>query len=296
VLTITAGLDAMEGRVAAGLERMQAIEREAQADAQADEMTRSLELYVGELGELEERGESLSSQSPFYDLPRTRLEAVLLDLTGDLEKTQRIIAELEGLLRGAPEDRALLRQKTELGLMDARALEQRLQRMEREVREEIRLPRLVRQERARRRHEALVVVASGLRYAFLHRPHDYVALQWTLPVAWDMESPPAGTQEADLRLVAQGVFSNGLWVQVWLMRTRPTTGARARGRAAPGHRASISESGARRSCLSVCCGTGSAQSRTSVPPSPWRRRERESSVPASAWAAWIRRADGWCGA
>lgn len=213
IAALSARLDALDVRITDGLDRMQAIEDETRQNQATDELTRTVELYETELEDIEERNQENLELSPFYDLPRTRLDAILTELTADLGKSTTIVDELERILGVIPQESQYMRQKADLSLSDARVLVTRLTRMEEEVRAEIRLPRLVRQERARQRRATLDAVGAGLKYAFLHKPTDTVTLEWILPLRWDMESALETTDEADLLLEAEGVFGGGLWVR-----------------------------------------------------------------------------------
>jgi hypothetical protein len=192
---------------------MQAIEQETRKSAAADEMTKAFDLYEAELAEMEARAGEYLDLSPFYDLPRSRLDAILLDVEADGDKDKRVIAELERLRAALPQDRDYLRQKADLSLVDAKALSKRLEKMEAELRLEIKTPRLVLQERAQRRRAVLAAAGKVARYAFLHKPADLVTVTWDLPLRWDMENPVQATGEADVLVEVDGVFPGGFWIR-----------------------------------------------------------------------------------
>jgi hypothetical protein len=212
IAAIGAKLDALSLRVTEGLGRMEAIEAEAQKSAAADETSKAFDLYDQALQDMESRGEEYVALSPFYDLPREKLDSILLGIQADRAKGATIVEELEKLRAAIPQDRQYLRQKADLDLADARALNERLEKLEAEVRLEIRTPRLVRQERAQRARAFLTAVGAGAKWAFLHKPLDIVTFTWDLPLRWDMENPIESTGEANVRLEAEGLLG-GLWVR-----------------------------------------------------------------------------------
>ncbi len=183
-----------------------------------DESERSLQLLSQELDELQALVAKLALHSPFYDLPQSQLEEYRIDVESGLAKCTPIVERLSDYLTTVPEEKELLASRIDLALQDAQRTRAKLTKMHEELQLEIRVPRLVRQERASRRARLWGGLAQAAKYLFLHTPREILTLHYTLPLTWDMDGPPQTTGEFEYRIRAEGAFDMGLWVEAQLQQ------------------------------------------------------------------------------
>lgn len=204
---------ALEERVNAGMERIESIEKKTEKDAATEELMGTLDLLAAEIEKIRLATSEHEQLSPFYDMPRARLESIVIELKKNRDKTGVVKEKLAFLKGKVPADRVLIEQKLQLAAADAAELDAKLKTLLSAAELEIREPRLARQETARRWSEIGKGAVAALDYAFLHKPADIVSLRYEIPFSWDGENPIGYTGERDFRIQAEGAFPFGFWIR-----------------------------------------------------------------------------------
>ncbi len=211
--TVLSLAGALELRVSSGLVRLEALAKESEKDRVLAELDESFDLIIEEFKKLEETVESNSEIEPFYDLPKTQLNTILIELNGSLEKEGTIKMRLLFLQSRVPEEKILLKDRIDIALTDIETLGIKLEKMKEEVELEIAEPRLKRQEKARRKAERRRKIKETASYIFLHKPAQALTFHYTLPFEWDGESGIARGNESNWWIRAEGAFDMGFWIR-----------------------------------------------------------------------------------
>jgi hypothetical protein len=169
----------LQQTVSSAIARLEEIERETEVSKATEEIRRTYDLLQNELSKVEAVIEEYGAVSPFYDLPKDRLEAIRVDLEQAMELNSEIGDKFRQIKDGVPPDKLFLIEKIELSKNETENYEAVLGRLHGEVVREIRVPRLLRQERARRWAE----FKKGLGHALVKRkPLDVFTLRYYLPL------------------------------------------------------------------------------------------------------------------
>lgn len=203
----------MQLRVTSGLTRLEALARESEKDKVLTELDESFDLIMEEVKKLEETIERNSEIEPFYDLPKTQLDSILIELNSTLEREEPMRERLLFLKARVPEEKILLKDRIDIALTDFTALSIRMKKMQEEVENEIAEPRLKRQEKARRKAKRRRKIKETVSYIFLHKPIEALTFHYTLPFEWDGESDITSSGNPEWWIRAEGTFDMGFWIR-----------------------------------------------------------------------------------
>lgn len=211
--TIRSLTGGMELRVTSGLTRLEALAKESEKDKVLTELDESFDLIMEEVKKLEKAVESNSEIEPFYDLPKTQLDSILIELNSSLEREEPIRERLLFLKSRVPEEKMLLKDRIDIAYTDLTALGIKIKKMKEEVELEIAEPRLKRQEKARRKAERRRKIKETVSYVFLHKPTEVLTFHYTLPFEWDGESDITASGNPEWWIRAEGTFDMGFWIR-----------------------------------------------------------------------------------
>jgi hypothetical protein len=214
--TLLVSLDSQEIRISSGLERIQTTEIESEKGSATQELEKAFELLSHEMDRIDGTVGDYERIEPFYDLPRTTLETILLDLSRGQQNAGLVHEKLINLKSRVPADSILMGAKVSLALSDLGTLETKLAKQKTEAETELREPRLARQEAARQMAEIGNSFGTAFGYVFLHVPTEILGFRYTLPFGWDGEHPVTLTKENDFLLRAEGTFPAGFWIRASL--------------------------------------------------------------------------------
>jgi hypothetical protein len=203
--------------VESGLARLAEIEAETEVSETTEEIRKTYELLAGELGKVQTVVDAYIPLSPFYDLPRTELDVILLEIRQSIDLNGDLGGKLEKLKNGVPADKVYLLEKIDLSCAETEKLEGTLKRLEGEVKREIRVPRLVRQERAYKR----IAFGEKMGHALLRRePGDIFILRYYLPIGLETGTDTRFglTRELELEAAVEYYFNDLVWFQTALWK------------------------------------------------------------------------------
>lgn len=209
--------ETLQSTVESGLSRLEEIEKETEVSEATEEIRKTYNLLTEELKKVRNITETYLSLSPFYDMPQAELDAILLKLQQAMDLNSGIGEKLNNLQSGIPGDKVYLIEKVDLTFAETEQLNGTLQRLEEEVKDEIRLPRLVRQERAYKRN----IFKEKLGYFLLKRePRDVFVLRYFLPFGLNTgEDARFGlTREFEIEAGVEHYFSDLVWFQTALWK------------------------------------------------------------------------------
>ena len=205
-----------------GITRIEAAEKKTAAATEASEAGKVLDLLETEAAELAKDIEPYRAMSPFYDLPAKDLESIRSSLGSAQNKNSLILERLAKLRASLPESQAFLRQRADFLAADMESLAKAVREMKGAAEEELRYPRLARQEDARRSKER----REAVKWVFLHKPYEYLTLRYEFPLLYSpqdgFESLPA--LNGQLRL--EGSFKPGVWLRTSLEHQETDFGER----------------------------------------------------------------------
>lgn len=202
--------------VESGLNRLAEIEKETEVSQTTEEIQRTYNLLLEEKAKVDTVKDEYLPLSPFYDLPQAELDAMLQEIRQAIDLNGDIREKLKGLREGVPRDKVYLSEKIELSRKECEQSGETLERLEEEVKAEIRLPRLVRQERAYKRK----AFGEKLGYVLLKRePRDVFMIRYYLPFGLDAGGDPRFglTREFEIKAAVEYYFTDFVWFQtaVW---------------------------------------------------------------------------------
>ncbi len=204
-----------------GLSRIDVAEKKTVSASQADEAGMTLELIEAEFAELSKSVEKRRAASPFYDLPAGELESIRDELDSAMEKGRLIVERLGAVSASVPESRTFLKQKAAFLRTDAEDLVKSVRGMKQAAEEELRYPRLARQEDARKSKERREAIA----WVFLHKPYEYLTLRYELPVLYDPDKGWDDLPALNFKLSLEGSFKPGVWLRTSLEHKETEYGA-----------------------------------------------------------------------
>ncbi len=214
----------LQSTVSSGIERLEKIERETEVSEATEEIRRTYTLLDQELEGIGGIVEKYGVQSPFYDIPKPELQAVLVELEQARELNGEIGEKLLTLKEGVPKDKLFLIEKIDLSYADTERLDAVLERLAGEVKLEIRAPRLVRQERARKWGQ----FTQGLASALVERtPRDIFVFRYYLPLGLDAGSRGDGfgfTGQFEFAAALEYYFADLVWFNTVLEKRDTLTG------------------------------------------------------------------------
>lgn len=203
--------------VESGLARLAALEEKTEVSETTEEIRKTYELLAGELGKVQTVADAYIPLSPFFDLPRTELEAILLEIRQSIDLNDDLGGKLDQLKGGVPADKVYLLEKIDLSCAETEQLEGTLKRLEGEVKREIRVPRLTRQERAYKRS----VLGEKMGHALLRRePGDIFILRYYLPFGLETGTDTRFglTREFEIEAAVEYYFNELIWFQTALWK------------------------------------------------------------------------------
>jgi hypothetical protein len=204
---------ALQAESAESLGRLEEIEGELEKRELTEELDNTYGAFAESIEDIDTVVREYDLLSPFYDLPRSQLETVRIEIEGALALASDLQSNLVVFQQNLPEDSLLYKQRTEMALTDLDVSMNMLVKMQDEVTREIREPRMERQEIARRQAEFNEAVTGAARYVFLHPPTEVLSFRYTIPAEWDGRNPPAGTDKREFRIMAEGTISSGFWIR-----------------------------------------------------------------------------------
>ncbi len=203
--------------VESGLKRLVDIEKETEVSEATLEIQKTYALLLEEKMKVDSVISTYLPMSPFYDLRRSKLEAILQEIQQAMDLSEEIGGKLKTLGEEIPFDKVYLREKINLSYKEAEQQEETLERLERELKDEIRLPRLVRQERAQKAKQ----FKEKLGYVLLRRePRDIFILRYYLPFGVNT-GPNARfglTREFEIKMAVEYYFTEFFWFQTALWK------------------------------------------------------------------------------
>lgn len=199
-----------------GVNRLEELENELEKDSALEELMKTLELILAEIGNTEEVIKTYADLQPFFDLPKTQLENIKLDLTNALEKTDTIGEKLTFLTKQVPEERLLVKEKVNISLNELARIKSKLTKMKKDVEQEMRYPRLVRQQHSQNWKNFLAGVDDVARYLFLHKSADILSFRWYPPFFWEAEGDFILSHDRNTYIRAEKAFEAGFWIRTQL--------------------------------------------------------------------------------
>ena len=204
----------MKNKMEKGIARLEQIEKESETTEATQELSRTFNLLERERKNIQQVVEKNRKLSPFYDLPKSTLEEIRIDLNSSLDKLTSQLRERYAVLADTlPQDKVFLREKIKLSRTDLDRLEAKLVKMIDEVTLEIQNPRLERQAKKRRRADFVKAVKTGFAWTFLHRPSEVLNIRWYVPIAATPEKGFTAIEENNFQVSAEKAFTRGIWLR-----------------------------------------------------------------------------------
>ena len=163
------------GAAGDGIGRISTLEEKNRRDSAVGDTYTMLKT---ELEKLESFVKEHQQMRPFYDMEKELLQALLVDVENRVDLAGKELREkfLE-LLEALSEDQEFLQKRMEMDLIQLENRKEQLVQMEKELRREIRNPRLERQEAARRRAEGGKRFGQAVGWIFTHEPSEIFSLR-----------------------------------------------------------------------------------------------------------------------
>jgi hypothetical protein len=211
-------IDGLSATVESGLSRIERLNAEIAGEQGRRQYHRTLDNLEERLSESERVIRRHIPESPFYDRPVEKLQSIRGELQTTVEDLESIAGNLESAKATLPSDEELALKRVELASDNAKRLIEHGRRMIREVEREIAYPRLERQEDAARRSRRREAFGKGLRWAFFHKPKDYISYSRFLPLTMDHRDGRSRLAPVEWDLAAEASFDPGIWLRAALAR------------------------------------------------------------------------------
>ncbi|NOY10247.1 MAG: hypothetical protein GXP33_15545 [Spirochaetes bacterium] len=209
--SILSVIDSLKLRSDTGLKRLEELAKKSEKSAAMEEISKALDLIGVELAKIENTSGQYSKIEPFYDLPKEQLQSILIDVNSFIEREAEMRGKLDFLFGKVSEENLFLKERIEITWSDLDRSGEKLAKMKKELNLEIKEPRLVRQEKARKREERKKAVINAVSYLFLHNPSEVLSFRYYIPVDWDGEKKFSFIDENNWVLASEGLFS-GFWI------------------------------------------------------------------------------------
>jgi hypothetical protein len=208
--------EALSASIESGLDRMALAESRVETDANTKQMEQTFNLLRTELSKIDDAVAKYSPMAPFYDLPRSNLDAALLELSSAIDKLSLITEKMITLQAGVLPEQKLLQEKIAFSMTDAEHYDERLQSMILDIEEEIRYPRLKKQDDARKKAERIRFLKRSLQWTFLHVSNDVFTFRYELPFEIDISEGFNNTNNLNTEFRLERTFPTGIWMTTTL--------------------------------------------------------------------------------
>ncbi len=203
----------LHGTVSSGMDRIAAAEQKVLRETGMAETRNTYELLTAELEDIGTIVETYASRSPFYDLQKYELEHIVASLENGASKNKIVLEKLHALLKTVPGNQSFLREKIQFSITDSKEYGAALAAMTVEAKEEIRYPRLAKQEDAYRNARFWEAVGKGVEWFFLHEPKDVFTIRYHLPFFIDPSKGGGWSEEFNMSARMEGLFPVGFWIR-----------------------------------------------------------------------------------
>lgn len=189
----------LSGSAGNGIQRIHSIEQKSRRSELGGE---AYDLLKSELSSIESFVTQQQKLQPFYDMDPARLKGLLLQVENSLQMSSETLpARYRELQSGLGNQESFLKKRIEIDLAKLNSRSRQLEAMQKDLKREIRSPRLKRQEAARRRALVIESGAKGLSWLFFHSPSDILSFRispgfsiWHreggyvhMPMRWDLQ-------------------------------------------------------------------------------------------------------------
>lgn len=210
-------IDSLKLRADTGLKRLEELAKKNEKTKSMEEIGRALDLISIELSNIEKTVLEYSKIEPFYDLPKERLQSILIDVNSFINRNRDIKDKLNFLSGKVTEKDLFLKERIEIKESDLKRSDKMLVKMKEELNLEINEPRLLRQEKARKREERRKAFKDAALYLFIHKPSELLSFRYYIPISWDGEKKFSFTGENNWILQSEGLLA-GFWIRGNLSR------------------------------------------------------------------------------
>lgn len=163
------------GAAGDGIGRISSLEEKNRKDSAVGD---TYEMLKSEMESLESFVLEHQEMRPFYDLEKGELEALLVDVKNKADLAGKDLKKsYQELLQALAEDQEFLQKRIEMDMVQLENREKQLDQMVKELRLEIRNPRLQRQEAAQKRAERARALGKALGWLFTHEPSEILSLR-----------------------------------------------------------------------------------------------------------------------
>jgi hypothetical protein len=211
--TMRRNAESLNAAAGEGLVQIEEAERKTARDTAAEEAARAFDMIKKEYDELSSKMAEPRESYPFYDFPKAELENLKAELDAAGGKSLLIIAEIRDIENSLDTRQVFLRQKTAFLKQDAETLDVSIRDMMKAVEEEIRYPRLARQEDRRRSEERKKRLADSVKWFFFHKPCEYLTFRYDVPVVFDTDESWRGLDTFNAGVRLEGSFKPGVWLR-----------------------------------------------------------------------------------
>ncbi len=200
--------------IAGGTARLEKMAREKDSVSLAEELNNTYLLLLEETERIKDVIIRTAAYSPFFDLPKHQLDDFKIEVETSLDTIAEQLADKFIVLKtNLPEDQIFLHERISLDLNELDKMEMQLKQMEKEIKREIRDPRLERQERAWKSSLFWRAVGNGAKWVFFHQAADIFTIRYSLPFEIFMETGVAGIDGFNMKFNLEKAFNPGIWVK-----------------------------------------------------------------------------------
>lgn len=205
--------NSLRTRAKEGVLRLEKLEQKMEQNSALEELVKTLELILSEIDNIEIVIDSYIDLQPFYDLPKSQLENIRIELVNAIEKSKTIDTKLKTLSEQIPVDRLLMQEKVHISQNDLIRLMNKLRNMKKDVDQEIRYPRLVRQQHAQNWKKFAARTGDIFKYIFLHKPADVLSFRFSPGIRMSMDEGFLFTDNYQFYIRAEKAFNVGFWIK-----------------------------------------------------------------------------------